>query len=112
MLTLLTFYYSLFPASLRLPYYGGMTSSDDLMAMISARFDDTNARIDTLQKSLDGLESKEHAASEIQYLTYRITAMETNLNKLKSTLWRTVCTVSSVVAFIVTVAVSLIVAFA
>ncbi len=93
---------SSFSDRLRLPYYGGMTSSDDLMAMISARFDDTNARIDMLQKSLDGLESKEHAASEIEYLTYRIKAMEDTFDKTKKSIWRTVSAISGFVAFLVT----------
>lgn len=111
MLRLLPFYNAVTNRFLESSIIVTMTTSDDLMTMISARFDDTNARIDSIQRSLNGLESKEHAASEIQYLTYRISSMEDNLAKLKSTLWRTVCVVSTIVAFVVTTVVSIIAMF-
>lgn len=88
--------------------------SDDIASMINARFndmatrfDDTNERIESVQHSLDGLESKEHAASEIQHLTYRITLVEDSIEKSKSTMWRTASTISSIIAFVVTTVISL-----
>lgn len=74
----------------------------DLMEMMGARFDDTNARIDSLQKTLDGLESKEHASSEIHHLEYRIQSAENTFEKTKRSIWRTVSAISGFVAFLVT----------
>lgn len=82
--------------------------NSDLSSIINARFDDTNKRIENIQNSLNGLENKDHAASETAYLTYRISTVENEVTKTKATIWRTVCTVSGVVAFIVTLAVSII----
>lgn len=83
----------------------GMSDDDrinDLMEMMGARFDDTNARIDSLQKTLDGLESKEHASSEVNHLEYRIQTIETTFEKTKRSIWRTVSAISGFVAFLVT----------
>lgn len=83
----------------------GMSDDDrinDLMEMMGARFDDTNARIDSLQQTLDGLESKEHASSEINHIEYRIQSIENTIEQNRKSMRRTVSALSGFVAFLVT----------
>lgn len=84
---------------------------NDLQNMISYRFDDTNSRIQTIQNTLSGLETKDHAASELSHVNYRINDIKEQiddskeeLDAFRSQIYRTVTLITSILSIVVSIA--------
>lgn len=80
----------------------------DLKETLNTRFDGVNRQLDSIQAKLDDFETKDHAKAQSDSTDYRIKEVErqiedadTKMDEYKSSIYRTVCVITSILSLVV-----------